>query len=68
VFPVTEQQSANETTVLTERPLVSVAVVAGTAAGVWVGISLALRDTVDPVETALFAAVFAVVYVGSHYL
>jgi drug/metabolite transporter (DMT)-like permease len=64
-----EQPSAtDEATVLTERPLLAGAAIALAAAVVWVGISLGLRDTVDPIETVLFAVIFAVVYVGSHYL
>jgi hypothetical protein len=65
---MSEKQSADESAILTERPLLAGAVIALAAAVVWVGISFGLRDTVDPVETALFAVVFAVVYVGSNYL
>jgi len=63
-----QQPSPDEAAILTGRPLLSVAVIALAAAVVWVGISLFLRDTVDPAQTVLFAVVFAVVYVGSHYL
>jgi len=54
--------------VVAERPVVATVLVAVVATVAYVAIQLVLDGSVSPVETAVFTAVFTLVYVGGNYL
>ena len=54
--------------VVVEQPALAVALVAVVATAVYVGLQVLLDGSVAPVETAIFTAVFTLVYVGGNYL
>lgn len=54
--------------VIEEKPAIAAVIVLAVAAVAWVGISLLMRNTVNPIETGLFAVVFVVVYFGFAYV
>lgn len=54
----------NCTAVVEQRPALSLSIVVVVAAAAYAAIAAVMRGTVDPVETALFAVVFGVSYVG----
>jgi hypothetical protein len=50
--------------VIESRPVLALALTVAVGAGAYAAISYLMRQTVDPVETGLFAVAFAAVYVA----
>lgn len=54
--------------VIEENPILAGVIIVAVAAVAWVGISVVMRGTVDPLETGIFAVAFGAVYLGFSYV
>lgn len=61
---LTELQGNTSESIVEEYPALAGIIILLVAGVAWVGISVLMRGTVDPLETGIFAVVFAVVYFG----
>lgn len=57
----------NSDDIITTNPVVAVGVILAVGAIAYAGVSLVMRNTVQPLEVGLFAVTFAVVYVVFAY-